>query len=156
MKTYRIVFALLTVVGSLAAFGPTTHAGGQKTCFGKPATHVFGKNLHDGNGTKGDDVIVSSAHMTFGLGGNDLICGTGVEFQELYGDEGNDKIAGRGGRDSIDGGDGSDRAKGGAGDDFLVGGKGNDTLKGNEGSDHAYGNAGTDTCDAEGEHQCER
>ena len=155
MKARRILFALVAIAAATAMPASATSAGGRPTCFGKPATHVFDDSYHDGNGTNGNDVIVSSAHMTFGLGGNDLICGTGVEFQELYGDDGHDKIAGRGGNDMIDGGGGSDLGKGGAGDDLVAGRRGNDTLRGNDGDDHAYGNAGQDTCTAEREHQCE-
>lgn len=153
----RILLVTLVSAGAIAAFGvPSTALGDRPRCFGEPATHVFGKNIHDGNGTNGDDVIVSKAALTFGLGGDDLICGSGRDVQELYGDEGKDKINGRGGEDAIDAGTQNDFAKGGRGDDFIAGRDGNDELLGNGGRDTVWGGAGQDRCDGEKERACEQ
>ena len=156
MRTHRSLFVALVVAGSMAAFGVPSSAGGDKPrCFGEPATHVFGKNIHDGNGTKGDDVIVSKAFITTGGGGDDLIRGSGRDLQEIYGDSGKDKINGRGGNDTIDAGAANDFAKGGTGDDFVAGRDGNDELLGNAGKDNVWGGPGQDRCDGEKERACE-
>ena len=117
---------------------------------------MFGKNIHDANGTNGDDVIVSKAFMTFGRGGDDLICGSGRELQEIYGAGGKDKINGRGGDDTVDAGAANDIAKGGLGDDFLMGRDGNDVVLGNGGKDNVWGGPGQDRCDGEKERACEQ
>lgn len=100
-------------------------SSGQETCFGQQATLVFGAQ-QEGNGTSGDDVIISEAFMTNGLGGDDRICGRGSNFQEFSGGGGLDRIHGKAGDDSIAGNRGNDRIYGGAGDDSGDGGKGTD------------------------------
>ena len=156
MTRQRMMLVSLVVVGSIAAFGvPSSAGGGKPRCFGERATHVYGNDLHDAAGTNGDDVIVSGAFITSGRGGDDLICGTGREFQELYGDGGRDRMNGRGGEDTVDGGDGNDVGKGGDGDDLLAGRSDDDELFGNGGKDKAFGGGGHDHCFAETKRQCE-
>ncbi|MEK0188676.1 calcium-binding protein, partial [Microcoleus anatoxicus] len=62
----------------------------------------------------------------------------------VYGDEGNDRIEGRGGADLLYGGLGNDFLSGGAGQNGLLGGPGADTLQGGESADGVNGNAGND------------
>lgn len=74
-------------------------------------------------GTSGDDVIMlvnrrvtSAQHIVYGLGGNDVICGS-VHADKIFG---------------------------GSGDDLIYGGRGNDTVIGGAGHDTVYGEAGRD------------
>ena len=62
----------------------------------------------------------------------------------MYGDPGNDALAGNDGDDSLRGGAGDDSLSGGLGNDRLFGEDGDDTLNGDEGDDIASGGNGTD------------
>lgn len=62
----------------------------------------------------------------------------------LAGSNGNDTLFGGEGDDVLIGGDGTDVFEGGTGNDYIAGGKGNDTLFGQEGSDILTGGAGND------------
>ncbi|WP_308516304.1 FG-GAP-like repeat-containing protein [Sphingomonas flavescens] len=69
--------------------------------------------------------------IVHGGNGNDEIgAGGTLNPNELYGDAGNDIIAGGNGDDYLDGGEGDDDVKGGPGADLLHGGSGNDVLRG--------------------------
>lgn len=91
--------------------------------------------------------------VIYGFSGNDLISGSNVDTDELYGNEGNDTIYGLGGKDFIAGGvgndllyggDGDDTVFGDVGDDTISGGTGNDILGGGQGNDLIYGDDGND------------
>ncbi|MDQ2090274.1 calcium-binding protein [Marimonas arenosa] len=101
--------------------------------------------------------FISFAHVTY----------TGVELDlppslqmgsvgddNMYGDDGANRISGRSGRDRIEasggndtlwGDDGEDVLLGGGGNDSLLGGTQNDVLWGNKGADTMLGNAGNDS-----------
>lgn len=115
----------LLVAAAIVALMAQPASSGQPTCFGEEATHVFGPQ-QEANGTSGDDVIVSAAFMTNGLGGHDRICGRGNDPQEITGGGGRDRIHGKAGDDSIAGNRGNDRIYGGAGHDSADGGRGTD------------------------------
>ncbi len=119
------------------------------------------RNTIEGRG--GNDVLYgdgSSHHQELGEtdadtirggAGNDLIYGgTGREVDdwdaadELYGDDGNDRIFAQFGDDEVYGGTGADELAGQAGNDLLVGGDGNDRLGGGTGNDRLYGGGGGD------------
>lgn len=65
----------------------------------------------------------------------------------LYGEDGNDRLAGGSGRDTLDGGAGNDNLTGGRARDRLSGGDGNDLLFGNSANDNVRGGAGSDLID---------
>ena len=75
--------------------------------------------------------------------GNDSIKG-GHAGDELYGDDGEDRISGGDGNDSIDGGPADDILSGDAGVDVVKGGDGNDAINGGPDSDILYGDEGDD------------
>jgi RTX calcium-binding nonapeptide repeat (4 copies) len=66
---------------------------------------------------------------------------------QLFGQDGNDRLAGASGRDLLDGGNGDDNLTGGSGGDRLRGGPGNDQLFGNSGNDNVQGGDGNDLLD---------
>ena len=120
----RTRLAISLAIAAIAIM-TTPASGGGDTCFGQEATHVFGPQ-QEGNGTSGDDVIISEAFMTNGLGGDDRICGRGTDPQEFTGGGDHDRIHGKAGDDSIAGNRGNDRIYGGVGEDSADGGKGTD------------------------------
>ena len=63
----------------------------------------------------------------------------------IFGDAGNDLLAGNEDADTLEGGDGSDTLFGDAGADLLVGGNGLDILVGGEGNDSFFVTLGQDT-----------
>lgn len=97
----------------------------------------------------GDDIITGTSlesNFLYGGAGNDTMKGhKGTD--DLVGGDGNDKLDGLAGSDYLTGGDGNDILKGGAGDDWLRGDAGNDTLKGDAGDDVLYGGEGNDILD---------
>ncbi|HYZ29622.1 MAG TPA: calcium-binding protein [Thermoleophilaceae bacterium] len=66
---------------------------------------------------------------------------------QLFGEDGNDSLAGWSGRDTLDGGAGDDNITGGSGADRLRGGAGNDQLAGNQAGDNLQGGDGNDLLD---------
>jgi Ca2+-binding RTX toxin-like protein len=66
---------------------------------------------------------------------------------QLFGGDGNDRLAGASGRDTIDGGAGDDNLTGGSGRDRINGGAGADQLFGNAGGDNLQGGDGNDILD---------
>jgi uncharacterized repeat protein (TIGR01451 family) len=91
------------------------------------------------HGLGGHDLILVDARIDkltnlYGNAGNDYLAG-GRWVDWLYGGEGNDTLVGR---------DGNDRLWGGRGDDFLFGGNGHDQLYGELGKDAVYGGFGRD------------
>ncbi|TAK78891.1 MAG: hypothetical protein EPO12_11675, partial [Aquabacterium sp.] len=115
----------------------------------------------------------SGADVVYGHLGNDLIYGFSISGDGddaardvLYGEWGDDSIAGGGGHDLIDGGYGNDYVIGGAGDDIIYTGyglnnvaagdgddqvfgsdDGADNISGGAGADRIYGYAGNDVID---------
>jgi cyclophilin family peptidyl-prolyl cis-trans isomerase len=75
--------------------------------------------------------------------GNDTLTG-GAGKNTLSGGEGNDRINGSGGRDYAIGGGGDDRIYGNGGDDTLDGGGGVDRIWGGDGADAIFGGASND------------
>ena len=132
-------------------------------------------------GDDGDDTLFGGAgsDIVYGGTGSDILIGdtdamgTGdlqlpvdeLHNDILYGEEGDDQLAGGIGNDTLYGGEGNDRLwgdlgvsddrvsdivgddtlYGGAGDDYLDGGMGNDFLDGGEGMDSLIGGFGNDT-----------
>ncbi|MEZ5776182.1 MAG: calcium-binding protein [Hyphomicrobiaceae bacterium] len=68
----------------------------------------------------------------------------GIDDDQLFGGDGNDRIYGIKGNDLLDGGNGNDQLFGGSGHDTLVGGAGDDRLDGGKGNDDLVGDAGHD------------
>jgi len=111
------------------------------------------------NAGSGNDTISTTGlggEQVWGNGGNDSIAG-GLNNQTLYGGAGNDSIYGDGFTsqasgvgDYIDGGDDNDHIEGAGGADTILGGNGNDFITGDRGfvfadNDSLDGGAGTDT-----------
>jgi Ca2+-binding RTX toxin-like protein len=83
-----------------------------------------------------DDLDISIQNVVGGSG-NDVIDASiaAVSAHILYGMGGNDTLTGSDGSDTLYGGWGSDILNGGKGNDLLVGGDGNDTLQGGPAND---------------------
>ncbi len=85
-------------------------------------------------GGSGDDVLTLgsgvAAGSAYGGDGNDQLTAeiTGPVGVSLYGEAGNDTLAGGAGSDILSGGDGNDILQGRGGADAITGGAGNDTL----------------------------
>ena len=100
-------------------------------------------------GTQGNDILTGTIighNVVYGLGGNDTIS---VSYDsattELYGGDGDDIITGSlWGADYIDGGPGNDIISGNWGNDILLGGDGNDRINGGAGDDIIYTGSGND------------
>ncbi len=160
-RTTRRVVALVATatVGVVLAFTPTTTAlAGSATCFGKTPT-ITGDGYV--RGTRGADVIRAGAGSeVHALGGDDLICGSGL----VYAGAGHDKVFYRGagptelnggpGRDrlfylggglgELNGNRGDDHVRSGPGEQFVNGGPGDDDIGLGKGEDYANGKAGDD------------
>ncbi|MCP9295072.1 MAG: calcium-binding protein [Planktothrix agardhii LY1] len=105
-------------------------------------------NLIQGAGL--DDTLsagLAAPVVIYGFSGNDLIYGSNVDTDELYGNQGSDTIYGLGGKDFIAGGEGNDLLYGGDGDDTVFGDVGNDTIYGGSGNDILAGGDGNDLID---------
>ena len=77
--------------------------------------------------------------------GFDQMYALGSPGAVLWGQGGNDLLAGYTGSDTLHGGPGDDALYGTDGDDALYGGPGNDVLGGGRGQDALYGGSGADT-----------
>jgi Ca2+-binding RTX toxin-like protein len=77
----------------------------------------------------------------YGGSGNDVLQGSDVHADRLYGEGGDDTLQASGGNDLLDGGPGADYASGGSGNDTLVQGAAAD------GGDELNGGTGIDTVD---------
>ena len=105
-------------------------------------------------GTEGNDVLTGTVighNVIYGLGGNDTIS---VSYSsattELYGGDGDDIITGSTwGADYIDGGPGNDNLYGAWGNDIILGGDGNDRIYAGAGDDVLYTGSGTDYVQAD-------
>lgn len=82
----------------------------------------------------------------YGTTSDDNLTGSNssIDFDSIFGYEGNDVIDGRNGDDFLDGGQGDDDIFGGEGRDTILGRDGNDTLKGGNHVDVLFGEAGDD------------
>jgi len=90
-------------------------------------------------GEAGDDVVWAGAGVDnelHGGDGNDVLTGSDVGADRVYGDAGSDWLYGLGGADAL---------HGGADDDYLVGGTGEDVLEGDAGADELHGGIDADT-----------
>ena len=75
--------------------------------------------------------------FVFGNAGDNTVAGTAYADQ-LYGAHGNDTLVGNAGDDQLQGDDGADILQGGAGNDRLDGGAGADTMAGGLGDDSYF------------------
>jgi Ca2+-binding RTX toxin-like protein len=96
------------------------------------------------------DHLDESAIRIFGEAGHDCITtGSGITALDVYlevrGGSGNDSIVGGDNFDNFFGEDGNDTIRGNAGGDLLVGGAGDDSIDGGSGDDTIHGDAGNDT-----------
>lgn len=66
---------------------------------------------------------------------------------DITGDDGDNRLKGKGGWDTLYGADGDDTIEGGSGNDILYGGAGNDVIDGDNRSDWIEGGAGSDRLD---------
>ena len=89
-----------------------------------------------------------------GDGTDEVLRGVAGEENSIAGNDGNDKIIGRGksdlllggkGDDTVFGANGHDEMYGGAGNDYLKGGNGRDSLSGDKGNNTLNGGNGDDT-----------
>lgn len=131
-RTSILAFLLMFLAQTLAV--PSVSA--TETCMDQPVTiDSSGEFIR---GTDGPDVIRVNGTRTkriFGLGGDDIICGSSVR----------DTIDGGSGDDTIISGDGNDRVVGGAGNDVVKTGNGSDSVQGGIGDDVIHGEAGRDS-----------
>ncbi len=74
----------------------------------------------------------------FGGAGNDVLVGLGITDDAMWGEAGNDSLAGGDGVDRLQGGLGNDSLAGGDLADELLGGAGSDRLEGGDGLDTLY------------------
>jgi pimeloyl-ACP methyl ester carboxylesterase/Ca2+-binding RTX toxin-like protein len=104
-------------------------------------------------GTEGNDVLTGTRvglNVIYGLGGNDTISvqnSNVTTWAYIDGGPGNDVLYGSSGNDFILGGDGDDHIDGGAGDDYLYTGSGNDYVQGGYGNDTIYVGLGNNLID---------
>ena len=109
--------------------------------------YFYGPGLvHVGMGNALNNIIEGSdvsADGLFGLGGDDTLRGRKGD-DVLHGGEGNDFLDGADGTDVLLGDAGNDTLQGGQGNDELSGGDGNDSLNGGAGDDHLEGGDGND------------
>lgn len=112
---------------------------------GAAAGHIL-QNIETLDGTQLGDIIAGSnvgRDKIFGWGGDDIIRGRAGD-DLIWGVDGDDTLSGGGGFDQLRGGDGEDTLNGDDGDDLLDGGNDNDTLNGGAGADKLIGNLGDD------------
>lgn len=121
-------------------------AGGDDELDGGPGAD----RLSGGEGT--DSVAYSGAGVEVTIDGqaNDGTPGeadnVGLDIEDLYGTDSDDKLTGSVGPNTIDGAAGSDRIAGGAGQDILFGGDGADTIDARDGEvDRIECGEGSDT-----------
>ena len=90
-----------------------------------------------------DSAMFKTSLSLWGDGGDDTLAGAGGD-DLLMGGDGDDELVGGPGHDRFDGGDGEDDLWGGRGNDRLSGGAGNDALVGGNGNDQLSGGSGAD------------
>ncbi len=101
----------------------------------------------------GADSLMTRTVSVFGDDGNDSLAGSSLA-DSLDGGAGDDSIFGQSGDDTILGGDGNDTLLGGMGRDSVVGGTGNDRINGQGGADSVTGGLGNDTLNGGGGIDC--
>ncbi len=105
-------------------------------------TQVFGDGYHPISND--DDVTVATQGVSLNLALTTaqylgaLGYDTFLNFENIYGTEGNDSFHGNAAENLLQGNGGNDYLRGREGDDFLVGGRGADTLIGDAGADDIY------------------
>ena len=100
------------------------------------------------NGIVENDTVRSIRGVIGTDGNDDIRGGANVEWNRLFGEDGDDYIhGGNGGQNVLDGGNGNDTIDGAATQDTIYGRADNDILNGNGGADFLYGGAGNDTLD---------
>ena len=93
------------------------------------------------DGSSGNDVVDisfangSSSNSLEGKDGDDIIKGSNISGDFIYGQAGNDTLEGNGGNDWLYGGEGNDVLRGGEGNDRLFTGNGVDEVDGGAGND---------------------
>jgi len=86
------------------------------------------------------DLLASYANVTV----QDAIAGQFINFNQIYGGQGDDTLSANNGGDTIVAGDGSNYLYGGTGPDLIRAGNGYDVINGNGGADTIYGGGGKD------------
>lgn len=125
-----------TALLGLSLLAPTSAGAATETCQGQTAT-VVGVQDAVVEGTEGADVIVSNAATrVIALGGDDLICVTGISNPGVYAGEGDDVVVSTLGPDAFS---------------TIVLGPGSDRFTGSSASDsvHAAGRRRTDPPDSD-------
>jgi Ca2+-binding RTX toxin-like protein len=132
LGTAALVIAGLSVIATTG----TAAEAAPPTCEGRAATIVLTPEQTSTSGTEGDDVIVgSSKDDTISAGGgNDVVCALGGH-DVVHGEDGNDVLHGGSGWDDVTGDDGDDRVFGEGGLDELAGGRGDDLVDGGDDND---------------------
>ena len=156
--------ALVTITAAALLVGAwwVPAASAAPTCFGRTAT-VQGSPRADGwtyyYGTDGPDVIIGTdigSDKIYGAYGNDLICARGGVYDVIWDGPGDDRVQGGAGADDFETGPGRDVYWGGFGRDAVWGLGGGSTFYGGPGNDYvefddpltadrAYGEGGNDT-----------
>ncbi len=98
-------------------------------------------------GGGGGDAAAGPPATNEGDSGDNLLEGSALADDAIYGRAGADTITGDAGNDYLDGGLGNDSIDGGDGADTLSGALGNDILNGGDGDDSILGFGGSDTID---------
>ncbi len=155
----HIVFGL---TGDDLLYGDDTHNDligglGRDTIYGGDDNdEIVGDDIADQNSSQtrnqseidGDDLILetlsNNADYLFGEGGNDSIAG-GLGDDIINGNQGNDFINGEIGNDTLYGGKDDDTILGGAGDDLIFANRGNDLAEGGDQNDQIFGGKDHDT-----------
>jgi Ca2+-binding RTX toxin-like protein len=110
-------------------------SAGDDTLIGSDANETLdggqGADVLYGNG--GDDELFGE--LVYGGTGNDTLHAQSGTGDQLFGEEGNDRMFGAAGADLLTGGPGAD---------YIHGSNGNDTLDGSGGADHIFGDWGDD------------
>ncbi len=85
--------------------------------------------------------------VLFGDGSNEILTGSLLRADHLYGASGDDQLFGQGGNDYLEGNRGDDVLDGGSGADTMLGGQGDDTYLVDNAKDKVieYANSGIDT-----------
>ncbi len=98
-------------------------------------------NIEEASGNVGDDHFDGATSMDrirmYGNDGDDVLAG-GAGDDYLRGDAGDDELSGGAGNDTLDGKDGADELRGGAGDDRLYGDADDTVIEGGDGYDRLY------------------
>src|SRR5262249_35375663 len=149
--------------GDLDLYDPTTGNGSITLEYLKDRVEFLAKKLeiNENNATglfsgtyykdnqSGYEIGLGAAPLPqfiFGNSQDEIIDGSVIWGDRLYGGDGADTINGNGGDDYIEGDEGNDLLlSGGTGNDTILGGQGDDLLEGGDGNDTLYGGLDNDT-----------